>query len=345
MPLLTPKIDAAVYELDAIFMLDFIKNNKIQSLPDKLIPPSGKFLRAAETASMFEGKWYGIPRWLCTNYLFFKKGDKIGNVKTLKKLEMVIKQGRKPGRGLLIDAKGRSTLGELYIDALLDNHGDLSKAEPFLTKDNLDPLSKTAIKRAVALCDKGFCRDRDYHYAEAFYPRQFARKRGRGLVGYSERLYYVHWEYLNSCKKGECLDPKKEVDVIEFPLSDQGSRPFAWVDILTISSKCTRQCLDDAVSFIEFVSDEKQVLRALIPPKEQEEPLPSRWRGPPRYLLPALDNLYSNKDLEKEASLYPKMREALDKAVPVTGHLLIAGQFLNKKLRDIGEKFDKEILK
>lgn len=321
---------ADVYELDSVFLLDFIQGEKIQRLPRDLVPQAGQFLTVGEQASQVEGTWYGVPHWVCTNFLFFKTGDSLANTKTLKELEADIGRAHPHREGLLLDAKGKTTLGELYLDALIDEYGTIQQAEPFLLPEKFDKASSPAValQRAVALCDPGFCRDEEYHASDGFYARQFVRKNGRALTGYSERLYYVISEFHHSCRKGECLNPQ-DIDLTELPLADGGSHPFAWVDLFTISRSCLDQCRNDAVAFIRFATGEDQVKRSLIPVGQRA----------PRYLLPALSSLYIDKTLLGKAPLYSKMYPILFKAVPVTG------LSLNTRLRAIGKKLDEEVLK
>lgn len=322
---------ADVYELDSVFLADFVKGKKLQPLPPVLRPSINQFLQVAEEASQFENDWYGVPHWACTNFLFFKTGDALASVKRFSDIERLLGNPHALHAGLLMDAKGKSTLGELYLDALIDGHETIEKAEPFLNKDNMDPASVGTLRKAVALCDPGFCRDSDYHAASGFYARRFARMDGRALIGYSERLYYAIDEGLNSCKKAngmekECLK-RDEIDFVELPLADSGSRPFAWVDLLAISSSCIGQCLNDATKFIAFVTKLEEVKKSLIP----------EWGTAPRYLLPAHVSLYNDPAILKEAPLYPRMLEAIERAVPVTGVQL------NSRLRQIGKELDKKL--
>jgi len=154
-------------------------------------------------------------------------------------------------------------------------------------------------------------------------------KHGRALAGYSERLYYVALEQNESCRKGECIGPK-DLDVKPLPLSDHGSHPFAWVDMLTVAADCTGTCMADASAFVSYVTSVAQVRRSL---------LPARYGAPPRYLLPARAELYTDPEVLAAAPLYPKFLPALQNAIPVRGAQL------NSRLRNIGKKLDKEVLK
>jgi hypothetical protein len=87
--------------------------------------------------------------------------------------------------------------------------------------------------------------------------------------------------------------------------------------MLTISTTCDEKCLPDATAFIAH----------------------ARYGAPPRYLLPARADLYTDKEVLAAAPLYSKLQPALSGAIPVRGRKL------NVRLRAIGKKLDKEILK
>jgi thiamine pyridinylase len=325
--------EADVYELDSIFLVDLVKGERLQPLPDRLRPAHGQFVRVAEQASQYEGTWYGVPHWICTNFLFFQKGDALQDAGSFADLERMIGSHHDRGKGLLIDIKGKSTIGELYLDALIDNFGSLEKAAPYLYKEHINQEAEATLGRAVSLCDTGYCRNDDYHKTPGFYARRFARHDGRALVGYSERLFYVLDERLKFCRNGvekehECVD-SQWIDFIELPLSASGSQPFAWVDTFAIAKVCSGQCLDDATAFIAFVTSKEQVKQSLLPAEYSA----------PRYLLPAHVALYTDDDLKKKSPLYRRMLSSIQRALPVTGYQL------NTNLREIGKELDQRLSK
>ena len=332
--------DADVWEVDSAFLLDLIEMKRIQPMPSDLRQPSGTYLPVAEAAGQMDGTVYGVPHWVCTNYLISLQGDPLSRAKTLADLRAVLKGPRSKNSGLLFDLKGKSTLGEIYLDALMDRDRDLSVVSRHLTLETFDSRIGAVLQEARTFCDSDLCRNDSYHDAEGFYARAFARKQGRALVGYSERLYYVHHEIMNSCKQtandkaqanvdkeNDCIDPKKLV-VTPLPLAESGSQPFAWVDMLTISQKCTGQCQQDAVAFVRYVTSAEAVRSALIP----------GWLEAPRYLLPALAVLYSDKDIHAAAPLYRSLEPAVRNAIPVRGKSLVPN------LRTIGDHLDTKVL-
>src|SRR5262245_43177112 len=189
--------EADVLEIDSVFMQDLINDRKIQPISAALRASVGPMLRVAEDAVSSGSSWFGIPHWVCTNFLFSRPEDALNAAATLDDVVNAITAKHAAGRGLLIDMKGRSTLGELYLDALLDKYRTLPSAARFVPVANRDQTVIEDLKTVRALCDADLCRDSDYHERVGFYARLFARGQGRALVGYSERLYYVGDEVLN----------------------------------------------------------------------------------------------------------------------------------------------------
>jgi thiamine pyridinylase len=319
--------EADVLEVDSVFMQDLIDSRKIQAIPASLRASAGSMLRVAEDAVRSGSSWFGVPHWVCTNFIFSRPQDPLNAAATLDDVVNAIGDTRPAGRGLLIDLTGRLTLGELYLDALLDKYKTLANADPFVPLANRDQAVVDDLKKVRRLCDSDLCRDSEYHDRVGFYARLFARGQGRALVGYSERLYYVGDEVLSACRKGECqgLD---QITMVPLPLSSKGSQPFAWVDSFAVSSKCSRQCLRDAEAFIRHTTSIDAVRAQLTP----------GWGEAPRYLMPALSGLYSDPELLKSAPLYSKLYPTLQNAIAVRE----AG--LNKALRDMGAHLDKNEL-
>lgn len=319
--------DADVYEIDSVFLMDFIKHGKINPIRFDWHASAGPLIPFARSAASVDGLTWGIPHWVCGNFLFYdRKDSSLGSVRTLNDLEKVIGPSPAKNQSLLIDLKGKSTLGEMYLDALMDRHGSKETALSLTNPAQIDETAVKVMARALALAATGFGRDDDYHDTTGFYARQFARKKGRALVGYSEQLHYVLAESSFSCQKQkdeDCLR-QTDIEISEWPIADEGSRPISWVDMLTISAKARNETLRDAEKFIRFMMEPNTYKLFLKP----------AWLEAPRYLLPARDDLYKDKEILSEAPLYTRLREKIDHAIPITD----VG--LNGRLRAIGDKLD-----
>lgn len=318
--------DADVYEFDSVFLMDFIKRRKIKPVGSSWWPGAESLLPFARTAASPNGVMWGMPHWVCGNFLVYKDGDTaLESVKTLGDLERVIGPSPPATRSLLIDLKGKSTLGEMYLDALMDRYGSREVALSHTDPANIDQAAVSVMSRSLALAAPGFARDDDYHDTTGFYARQFARGYGRALVGYSEQLYHVLTESASSCRKNEGCLKHSEIRIAEWPIADEGSRPISWVDMFGISAKAHGKKQRDAENFIRFMMEPSTYKLFLIP----------GWGQAPRYLLPARDDLYRDPEILKGAPLYASFRERIDRATPITD----VG--LNERLRLIGKNLDK----
>lgn len=90
---------------------------------------------------------------------------------------------------LLIDLKGKSTLGELYFNSLFDQKGSLSGAKQYLVPTNIDYDAADALKLILGFYDYGYYRDAALHSHAGACARLFAQKMGIAFVGYSEELH------------------------------------------------------------------------------------------------------------------------------------------------------------
>jgi thiamine pyridinylase len=317
---------ADVYELDSVFLQDFVRAGKIQPLPAELASEIDSYLDNARRGSKVGETLYGLPHWVCSNFMLFRTLDKeIESVKTISDLSKVIGTSPAPDRGALIDLKGKSTLGEWYLAA----EYDLYSTEPFVHPhlEEYDKFPEESLRRVIGLCNVGNCRNKEYHKAEGAYAKLFSRGKGRVFIGYSENLFYVNSQF-TACSKADGCISDKDLNVNQMPLAENESHPISWVDTFVINSECAKQCQTDATEFIRFADSEGTFLHAL---------LPSNAVKTPRYLLPARASLYNNQELLAAAPLYPKFKAIVEHAETPKGDCL------NCILRGYGAKLDETL--
>lgn len=313
-----------VYELDSVFLADFVNQNKIQPLPDDMLLPADQLLKNAYTGSTLNGKRYGSAHWACGNFLFFTKDSvPAKNPTTIKELAALM--GAPANQQLLVDMRGKLTLGEFYLGAAVakykDFHGHLSPTDKSLVDDLVSIFN---------MCPSGSCRDQLYHEDTGLYGRAFALGRSKALIGYSELLHSVLLEgVLNGA-------PPKDGDlrVAALPLDDAGISQISWVDSFAIGTGCTGDCYKASAKFIKFMQRDDIYMKLLLP---DEPSFLTSPRGPapvPAYLLPAKASLYANPDLIKAAHLYPELKSIIEIAsVPTSIDL-------NKNLRAVSKDVD-----
>ncbi|MFT3765966.1 MAG: hypothetical protein QM820_10680 [Minicystis sp.] len=325
------KAHADVIELDSVFMVDAIKTGRIRALPPAVAPSAAEYAPVAVAVARPEGAWFGVPRWLCGNFLYTTR-DRVASFATLGAMEKAIVPAHPRGQGLLFDGKGGSTLGEMYFDAAFDaNGGALAPALAMIDAATLDTAagSDGAVKnlrRLLHLCDAGDCRSDDIHANHPDeYAKRFARKEGVAFIGYSEATHAILGQIDDCKRKGNaCLAPS-DIAVTALTIADGPSKPFAWVDSLAITTECESrypECVDDAAAFIKAVTTDEHLLRLLLPHDGK----------PPFYLMPAKQTI--NDKLDAAAPMYPMFRGLIAGASP------IVGEKLGDKLRTVGGKLD-----
>lgn len=323
--------EADIYEIDCIFMDDFLAKQKIQELPNINLAGLGSFA-VGIFATYSNKKLYGLPHWACGNFLFYNKNDAaLTNVQSLKSLENAIGANPSIKNGLLIDLKGKLTLGELYADGVYDKYGyspQGNNLDAFCRPEKMDSSVVASMCRLPNITYSNWGRVSDYHDKIGFYPRQFAKGNGRAMVGYAESLYSMIDEINNACATEENCFDKANIAVKGFSLADV-SFPIGWVDALSLDSKLSGQKLTDANNFIQFCTSDAGYKMALIPD----------YGEAPRYLLPAYKKYYTDPEILKNAPLYAQFLPLVERMIPVRGVGISAS------LRQIGKTIDTKYMK
>lgn len=330
---------AEVVEIDTILLADLVAEGLLQELPTVLLPKD-TFLPVADSASRIGEKVYGVPHWVCGNFLFFRaddpEADRFRDAKSLADIESILGNPLNASHALLIDLRGTSTLGEKYFDAVLDMLGAPDKALNYVEDGKPKEVVVEYLRRLFDLCPGGLC-DSDFHHDFGeFYAREFAAGNARAMIGYSERMHFVVDHFLHGIREGsnavgrisydasyECVG-ELDVEVVSAPLADRGSTTLTWVDVLALRADLTEQQRQDALALIEFFNSEAFTASVLIP----------KWGRAPRYLLPARMSVYDHPKLLKAAPLYQQF-----KYIKMSGHS-ITGKNLNEKLRQIGKAIE-----
>jgi thiamine pyridinylase len=322
--------DADVFEVDSILLAKFVADKKIQELPADALLPQADLLANAYIGTQVDGKRYGAAHWVCRTLLFFPKAAAPAfPVRTLADLEAFIGPGDGVNR-LIVDLKGKLTLGEFYLISAFDRYSDLNRV--LTAVDSMDPAVQDDIIRLLKLCPPGECRDVVSHEDTSIYGRLFAQKHAKALIGYSELLYDVLAES-RTC--GDACLSDADLAVSDLPLDDAGSTPITWVDSFAVNSNCAAQCLEDASVFIRFMNQDSTYLKLLLPDGLETPPAPAP--AAPSYLLPAKAALYSNEALLQHAHLYPELRTLVENSTVPTADQL------NAKLRRLGSQLDQKL--
>jgi thiamine pyridinylase len=308
-------VEADVYEVDTILLADFIALGKIApiDLPFNDFAPEGI---AAVTPN---GVVFGVPRWLCGNFLFYRRSDThIRDASTWKELRNTLAAR---GQDLLVDLKGRSTLGEWYLTALSSLVGVGAAQQQIANGTALDANAISDLQDILAVCPVGYCRSQKLHDNTGFYARAFIRGQASVYIGYSESLHYGLREAADNCLPTSGCITEGDVAVRALPRFEGGSNQpgIGWVDALAIDASLAGRKKDLALEFIRRAVSE-DIYQSILQPE---------WPYRSRYLLPARQSLNIS-----DAPLYPQFFKAHHGRA--TGTL----RGLNGKLREIAKRVD-----
>ncbi|UAY53216.1 type 2 periplasmic-binding domain-containing protein [Ferruginibacter albus] len=299
---------ADIYELDCVLLQDFIDRNLIQPFPKTYSIDTSNWLEP-DNVGIQEESLYCVPHWLCSNFLFYKKGDKIKDSKNLDDIKKDLGKISSLNKSLLIDLYGKSTLGELYAEVNYCKNFNRANSSGTLDFSIFDYEVEKILNKIKSLTYKDWGRRKDFHdYKEAFYPRQFAKGNGRIFVGHSESLYNILDEINNGCYEGENCLQADQISVMRFPLSDKSDDYLGWMDGLSINKNLSGQKLRNAITFINF----------LLSKKVYEEALKKEANCSPRYLLPAYKQYYFDRQITDFAPLYPQFYELVKSMNTIT---------------------------
>jgi thiamine pyridinylase len=154
-------VDADIFEVDSILLAQFVADDKIRELPtDTQLPPS-ELLTNAYVGTQLNGKRYGAAHWVCRDLLFSTKtAAPVVPIRTLADLEAFIGSGDDTDR-LIVDLKGKLTLGEFYLVSAFDRYSDAERA--LIAAESLDLALQDDLIRLLKLCPPGGCRNQASH--------------------------------------------------------------------------------------------------------------------------------------------------------------------------------------
>src|SRR5258708_5869058 len=102
---------------------------------------------------------YGALHWVCGNFIFFRVDHRqIGQAHTVKDLESALATAPPKGMdsGLATDLKGKSTLGEFYLETASDEY-NWPQASSHLA--NVEWSIESSLQRVLKLSAADLCRD------------------------------------------------------------------------------------------------------------------------------------------------------------------------------------------
>ncbi|WP_197258653.1 thiamine pyridinylase [Paenibacillus dendritiformis] len=289
-----PPDDLDVFVLDSIFLSHFVDAGYLLPFGSQDIDQAEDVIPFALQGAKRDGKVYGLPQILCTNLLFYRKGDlNIGQVDNI--YELYKKIGASPyeqippppNKGLLINMAGGTTKASMYLEALIDVTGQYTEYDLL---PPLDPLNDKVIRGLRLLINMAGEKPSQYvpedgdAYVRASW---FAQGSGRAFIGYSESMM----------RMGDYAEQ------VRFkPVSSSAGQdiPLFYSDVVSVNSKTAHPELAKKLANVMASAD--TVEQALRPQADGQYP---------QYLLPARYQVY--EALMQDYPIYSELAQIVNK--------------------------------
>jgi thiamine pyridinylase len=229
---------------------------------------SSDWNNAALPALMHEGVLYGIPHWLCGDFIL-TRFPAVHAARTVDELQQALAQSSANQVKLSGALGGSWTLPALYLHAWGDTYG--TGGMPGAIGTSLDPRVLAEMEETLDFCELGAvntCLSRDVHAPDSSVA-MYASGRSDAFLGFSERLTAI----LMAGGDGS------QVRISPAPLGPRNT-PVLYVDALTLRSGCDAGCQAAAAAFARYLLDPQTYGWMLM---SRDAP----GQAHPRYLLPA----------------------------------------------------------
>ena len=233
-----------VAEIDTVF-LRWLKDNQLIT-PARIT--GDEPLAVARAAATIDGQPYGVPSWLCSDFLFSTEREMAG-IRTFPDLQAYLDKTGAARRGLVGDLNGTWTTPALYLQAYVQNHPDRT-AEAAAAA----PIDGGVIKRIAkfggncSLSNVDPCIDGTFHdAADGAVEKDFLSERAATDLGFSERSFFL--AYFQTMPASLSLTP--------LPWGDKADAPrLVYSDaFVTNRAACGKDpCGADAAAFTAFMT-------------------------------------------------------------------------------------------
>lgn len=302
-----------VLELDTLFMSYLVSSDLIT--PAKISGDAP--LPVALAASTVNGVLYGVPSWLCMDFIF-SYSSSLNTVHTLDDLIAFLKSNPGGRPALLADYNGSWRMPSIYINAYIQTYGYQSLSKAFVMPP--DPVVVDHLKSLMLTCDSGSansCVDKTNHNSsDGTIERVFANGNADAEIGFSEQSFYI------------LLNQSVSKNLIVVPATWGASpQPLLYSDsFVTNKSSCSSDtCQNDSAAFTSMMTGLE--MKKYIAFSQDLTP-----DMPPRHLLVATASFWNDDDVKNDP-IYQQVAPIVRNAQP----------FPNSFLPDLQSEMDTRI--
>lgn len=290
-----PRADVDVMVFDDMYLPHYVRQGYLLPLSNKDLENRADFLPIGLDASRVNGTLYGIPQFLCTDLLYYRKGDsQLAKVRTMDDLYRAMgdRKGTSiiPGKdeGLLLEMATKTDIFSFYLDALIDHHQTYTDyANPTTAQEmNPDVIKRfRLLKRMIGANTFAYKKP---HGASYYWATQFGQGQGRAFIGFSE-----------------AMSAMKDLDRIDFTqISGCGHKniPLFYTDSVGINAAIAPDKRALAIELANVIAASETMVRASEPDSSHASP---------QYLLPARASVYDQ--MGRTYPVYTKLKKIATK--------------------------------
>ncbi|BAY46336.1 thiaminase-1 [Scytonema sp. HK-05] len=299
-------------EIDTLLLGDLVELNLIQAW--NAPSTQSDWHPAGKRGVTLNNQVYGIPHWLCGNFIF-SRDKSVVKAKSITELLPALDQVNPKTPNVAGNLTGWD-LPTLYLDAWADTYG-LDEIASAISTSNPDKVVMQSFNKFSKECvtnGKNPCLDGTYNDANLS-AKNFADGKVDTFFGYSERLNFILKEGVNT----------KDVKISSIPLG-QRKNPILFVDAFVLRNDCNKACQEAAAKFVAYMNA----------PQTHEWILMSQDAGNqaiPRYLIPATLSAFQTPEV-RQNSYYRVIESETKKGLP----------YPNSGFTKIREEMEKNIL-
>ncbi len=285
-----------VFVFDAIFFDPFLKQGRLLPLSaDEIENREDQFDFALDAAAA-DGKYYGIPQMLCSDFLFTRKNDtEMAEIDSIPELYQVLGKADpneaipSENEGLLINITDEAAAYIMYLQALVDAEQTVDRAK--LLPIDPDHLSAEAVDSMTMIRDMAGIARMSWIQEDSSQPfnsgKAFVEGIGRAYINVSESM----------ARMG---DAAQNMDVRLFSMTDDKDIPLLFVDYAGVNADISEEKKDLAVELLNVITSTEVMVNALSPAVPGQNY---------QYLLPARKSVFDA--VSEKDQLYAQLRDII----------------------------------
>lgn len=241
------------------------------------------------------GVRYGVPHWLCGNFLMTKDRF-IAEARSVEEMVKRMKAAKAGAPWLSGNYVGSSYLTDDYLQAWAENHPAANDLYPPTVAPQIDSASAQSLAKATGLCEENGqnpCVDRTYHDDMHAYIERTVQGDYLGVQGFSETIWYL-------VQQGEKAE---DWYVVPLPVGKE-RRAVLTGDAYILRKTLSGEEKKAAYAFLDYMQEPSTYLAIIMSGGEE-------GKQAPRYVIPSRTSVFELPGI-KDNVYYQRVRRSIE---------------------------------